>query len=272
MSVYNARNEDEFDKAIESILRQQGVELELIIYDDGSDEAGRKLLSRVLKWDEENCISYRDYRVRLISSDEHRGIARGLNSCIDIANGRFIARMDADDISKPDRLMIEAGELDVNHDIDFVGCGAYLFDDKGIYGKRMLPTHPAIDDYLKFSPYIHPTVMFRRELFDQYRYDESVVTAQCEDYELFLKLYEHGIKGMNIPECLYEYREDTDSYHRRTLKRRIREVRVRYRYFGHMHGVSTVKKAGAILRPLAGAVLPDRLIGHIKKRESTYAG
>lgn len=96
MGVYNELNKDILMEAVNSILHQTFEDFEFIIYDDGSCPEAATLLREVEGLDE---------RIKLIGQDENHGLAFSLNACIDEAKGKYIARMDADDISYPERLM-----------------------------------------------------------------------------------------------------------------------------------------------------------------------
>ena len=271
MSVYNAHNKAELESAVESVLLQKDVDLEFVIYDDGSDDSGREIIDSVTGWDRKENRSARDERIKLLRGDIRRGIAYGLNRCIEASEGKYLARMDADDVSNPMRLKVMSSWLDEHNEVFFVGCAAELFDEKGKWGVRRLEEYPGLEAYLRFSPYIHPTVMFRSELLRRFQYDESITASECEDYDLFLRLYQEGYLGCNLRQVLYRYREDHKSYSRRTLKRRIREMQVRYRYFKG-YDISFAKKTRAILRPIAGVLIPNEIIRLLKHRESRNVG
>lgn len=89
-----------------------------------------------------------------------------------------------------------------------------------------MPEIPQMADYFRYSPYIHPSVMFRRELFDQERgYLDTQETLRCEDYEIFMSLVGRGQKGYNLQESLFRYRETRESYRKRKIHYRINEAK-----------------------------------------------
>ncbi len=97
---------------------------------------------------------------------------------------------------------------------EYMWCGSNckLMDDDGIWGEGVRPENPGTEDYLKYSPYIHPTVMYRASLFKKVAgYAESKKTLRCEDYELFMRLFGLGYKGYNIQKVLLNYRVDRKS-------------------------------------------------------------
>ena len=130
-----------------------------------------------------------------------------------------------------------------------------------------MPQEPVESDYLRFSPYVHPSVMFRAEIFDDNAgYLESEETLRCEDYEIFMRLWERGLKGYNLPDILFCYREDQQSYRKRTLHARFNEAKLRFRNFRKM-GILFPFGWLYVIRPMAGALLPPGLIGLLKRSE-----
>lgn len=259
MGVYNQSDRDALRQAVRSILEQTLSNLEFIIYDDGSnDDTMRSVLEEYRQQDDRIC---------LLGEKENHGLAFSLNACIDHAKGKYIARMDADDISEPDRLETQIAFLEAHPEVDWCGCSARLFDEKGIWGRRDMPERPQKKDFLRFSPYIHPTVVYRRELLDKESgYCETDDMLRCEDYEIFMRLTEKGYCGVNLSEVLLRYRENADSYYRRTLHTRWNEAKLRWRNFREM-GLLFPGGWLYVLRPLAGWCIPVPLLRWIKQRE-----
>ena len=260
MGVYNQFDKDVLLAAVYSILNQSLTDFEFIIYDDGSYPEAAELLKEVERLDE---------RIILIGHAENHGLAFSLNECIHRARGKYIARMDADDISYPDRLQKQRDFLEQNREFSWVGCNIEVFDENGIWGRRRMPEQPQESDYLKYSPYAHPTVMYRAEIFDSNQdYAASKETLRCEDYEIFMRFRKAGLKGANLQEYLFCYRENMDSYKKRTFQHRINEARCRYRNFKAM-GILFPKGWIYILRPIAACLVPGRLLAWFKRRESS---
>ena len=261
MGVYNQKAFDQLDMAVNSILRQTFQAFEFLVYDDGSDgNVADKLEELALK----------DSRIRLFHGKENHGLAFGLNYCIHKAKGKYIARMDADDISMPDRLEKQYQFLEKHPEFGFAGCNAGLLGEQGVYGERIMPETPGADDFLAFSPYIHPSVMFRREVFEKYGlYSEAEENRRCEDYELFMRLFQKNCRGFNIQEVLFLYREDGNAFRKRKCRYRIDECRLRYTYFKKL-GILDGKGFLYTIRPLIAGVLPGRLIYRIKKGKEKH--
>lgn len=255
MGVYNQWNRQILKEAVNSILTQSLKDLEFIIYDDGSDSAVAEYIQEFAKLDE---------RIVIIGAQENHGLAFSLNACIDRAKGEYIARMDADDISLPERLEKQVEFLAGNPEYMWCGCSAYVFDEKGVWGERKMPEVPVEEDYLRFSPYIHPSVMYRAQVFEENDgYKVSKETLRCEDYEIFMRLHKAGYRGYNMQESLFKYRENQESYGKRKFRYRVNEAKVRYRNFKEMEILFPLGWI-QVLRPIAGGMVPTRFLAWIK--------
>ena len=247
MGVYNQLNKKELLQAVNSILNQTIEDIEFIIYDDGSCAEAADILKEIAALDE---------RIILIGQEENHGLAFSLNVCIGRASGKFIARMDADDISYPDRLRKQRDFLEEHPEYAWVGCCIDLFDENGVWGRRDMPAAPTEEDYLRFSPYAHPTVMYRADIFDTNSgYLESKDTLRCEDYEIFMRLRMAGLKGANMKERLFCYREDSGSFRKRNIRQRWNEAKCRFRNFKAL-GILFPKGWVYVLRPIIACLMP----------------
>lgn len=257
MGVYNQKNQLELEEAVNSILVQSFSDFEFIIYDDGSDPDAAGYLQQVAS---------KDSRIRLIRDDDNRGLAYSLNRCIDEARGRFLARMDADDISKMERLEKQVAFLKEHPEYGWVGTNAVVFENVTPWGTQIMASEPNQYNFLPFSPFVHPSVMFRREIFEENNaYHVAPETTRCEDYELFLRLYESGLRGYNIQEALYYYRQSPESFKKRTMKARLNEAKIRRQYFPKLD-VPATKKIVYTLRPVVTGLIPYRMIALYKKQ------
>lgn len=258
MGVYNQQNLEEFEKSVSSVLNQSYRNFEFLIYNDGSS------LREVNEYVEG--LRNRDPRIRVIDSRENHGLGYALNRCIAAARGQYLARMDADDISYSNRFEEEIQFLEAHPEYMWCGSNCRLMDDEGIWGDGIRPENPGTEDYLKYSPYIHPTVMYRASLFKKVAgYAESKKTLRCEDYELFMRLFGLGYKGYNIQKALLDYRVDRKAYHTRSWVNRFREGQVRYEGFRGL-GILWPKGWLYIFRPLASKLIPISLTAKAKER------
>ncbi|MGY1696304.1 glycosyltransferase [Geodermatophilus sp. SYSU D00814] len=163
-------------EAVDSVLLQQDVDLELILVLDGARAEGRAT------W-------MQDRRVRIISLPHRRGLANALSIAASGAHGRFLARMDSDDVSAPDRLSRTQEYLDSGADAAVVGTGAYLIDSDG---RRIGELRSSAGDDVRRAlvsrnRLVHSSVMMRRSAYEQVGgYNRRLV--QMEDYDLWLRL------------------------------------------------------------------------------------
>lgn len=198
MSVYNG--EEYLREAIDSILNQTFEDFEFIIVDDGSTDRIADILA-----------SYRDPRIKVINQ-KHLGIAHAKNKAVKASSGEYIAIMDADDISLPERLEVEASFLNHNRDIGIVSCSNYFVDE---YGKTIL-TRSALIGYVLIQKKLledmcvnHCSAMIRRKVFKEVGGYRRAFKCSL-DYDLFLRIAEVS-KIENIKEPLHKYRIRIDS-------------------------------------------------------------
>lgn len=256
MGVYNPASKEQLMQAMYSIEHQSMQDWEMIICDDGSEPEKSSWISEAAQIDE---------KIQIIHNEENHGLGYSLNRCLAYAKGVYIARMDADDISYPSRLARQVEFLDEHSQYQWVGSNSKLFDEQGIWGTDLRPEAPDENDFLHFSPYIHPSVMFRREVLEQCGgYSDEALTRRCEDYELFMRLHAMGHRGFNIQDVLFQYREDKDNFCRRSFLNRVREMKIRYRGFKQL-GILKVGTLQHVVRPVLAGILSPAIIRYIKK-------
>ena len=219
MSAYNPMPHF-FRRAIDSIRNQTLEDWEFIICDDCSGEKCGKFLKS---------FESTDPRIKVIRNRINSGLAVSLNKCVAHSEGRYIARMDDDDVSLPQRLEKQVAFLERHSEFSWVGCNTGLLNDNERYGERRVPECPEATDYLQYCPYIHPSVMFRRSVFDRnggYR-----KFRRGEDYEFFMRLHSLGLRGYNMQEELFLYREAPHTSRRRGYYYQLEEMGIRLRGF-----------------------------------------
>jgi len=186
-------------KALDSLLGQTGADFEVVAVDDGSTDNTAGILAEYAR---------RDSRIRVLSI-EHGGVITAANAAIDAARGMYIARMDADDESLPDRLAAQSRLLDENPDVGLVGCrirfGGCRDKCAGyahyVDWTNTVISHEAItlNRFVEF-PVPNPSIMYRRECVDEHgMYREGDFP---EDYDLLLRWLEAGVRMMKVDEEL----------------------------------------------------------------------
>jgi glycosyltransferase involved in cell wall biosynthesis len=192
MSVYDS--EKYLREAIDSILSQSFKDFEFIIIDDGSTDRSAEIIS-----------SYDDPRIRAVSNATNLGLPASLNRGLDIAAGEYIARMDADDVSLPERLARQVSYMDAHPEIAASGTWAKDIDADGReFSTRCLPFGERMKyEFWRPSPIVHPSAIIRKSHLGSLRYDIRLPHAQ--DYDLWLALRARHELG-NLPEFLLLYR------------------------------------------------------------------
>jgi glycosyltransferase involved in cell wall biosynthesis len=151
----------------------------------------------------------RDERIRVVRGDgSQKGLAARLNQCIELARGKYVARMDADDVAYPERFERQVQHLEANPDVDLLGNGAVLFKGDG----QVLGVYPTARDHEDICrrpwwgfPLAHPTWMGKRAWFLRHRYDSQLTKGQ--DQELLLRSYRVS-RFAALPDVLLGYRMD----------------------------------------------------------------
>ncbi len=207
--VYKNDFPHQVSESIDSLLHQTYPVNELIIIIDGpiSNDL-RKVVFRYSK----------EKNIKILENAINEGLSKTLNTAIRQATYPYIARMDSDDIAFPDRLERQV-KLLKEKNLDLVGGQTVEFGDNkdDIKSERKVPEdHLDIIDFMKFrSPFSHPTVLFKKSLFDKVKgYSE---TFKIEDYEFFVRCHMHKARFGNTKESLLWYRMGGDNS---TLKRR----------------------------------------------------
>ena len=196
MSVYN-EPVGWLKGSIESVLGQTFGDFEFIIVNDNPD---RRDIGDLLE-------QYRiaDDRIRIITNNENIGLTKSLNRAIKAAGGKYIARMDADDVSLPERLALQYEFLEKNDDIFLAGTAVNIVDQDGIVRHSAVKhtRHAEIvqDMFGGRLALYHPTIMFRNEGL---LYREHFETAQ--DYDFYLNLLSKNKKFANLRDILLHYR------------------------------------------------------------------
>ena len=202
---------DTIGESIDSILSQTFTDFELIIINDGSQDNTEEVIH-----------AYSDKRIRYYRNEKNEGLIYTLNRGLDLAQGKYIARMDADDISKPERLERELEYL-INNGLDVVSCVADKIDENGNVWGEIKPFNnrpEVIKDLLEIqNVIIHPTVLMRTDIIKSvggYRNFPS-----CQDYDLWLRLITNNYKIGIINENLFQFRKHRDSV---TATRRYNQI------------------------------------------------
>ncbi len=222
MSVYKSEKPEYLSCALKSIWNDQEVKPdEIIIVKDGP--LGEELNAVIDRW--HKCIGT---HLIILVNDENLGLTKSLNKGLKFASGKYIARMDSDDISTPVRLKIQRDYLDSHPDIDVLGGSIVEFNSENAnLGTRTFPKdHQSVLKYIyKASPLAHPAVMMRKSLFDiGLQYNEKYRTSQ--DIALWFDVVKSGHKIGNLEDVVLKFRRDSDVYKRRSRKKAYNEFQI----------------------------------------------
>jgi len=197
MSVFNG--ERYLSQAIESILNQTFTDFEFLIINDGSTDKSRDIV-----------LSFHDPRIRLIDNPSNFGLAKSLNIGIDLAKGKYIARMDADDISVPERLEKQINFIRLNSCYSLVFTNVELINNQGEfigYWDDDISADSS-DLILKLLPekncVAHPTLLIKRDILARFKY--LTFQKNSQDWNLWLRLASRNFKFAKINEKLLKYR------------------------------------------------------------------
>ncbi|MGE6551884.1 glycosyltransferase family 2 protein [Bacillus mycoides] len=192
MPVYNA--EKYLKDAIDSILNQTFKDFELLIINDGSTDKSVEIIN-----------SYKDTRINLINNEKNLKLIDTLNKGLKLARGKYIARMDSDDISHPRRLELQFEVMNKDPEIAICGTGMDIIGKK-ISSPFLLTETNAIKNFLFVKNcMIHPSVMFRTSILRKEGYLYNKNSLHVEDYELFQKI-SRKYKIVNLKKALLHYR------------------------------------------------------------------
>jgi glycosyltransferase involved in cell wall biosynthesis len=207
-------------EAVESVLDQEFRDFELLIVDDGSDEDTVRRLAEIAR---------ADGRIGVLHQAP-QGVAVALNLGIGAARAPYIARLDADDLARPDRLARQLAFMQAHGDVDLVGSAAQVIDGAGaVIGRIAPPTESGrIARHLRRgNPIIHSSVMMRAGLLHQLGGYRATFGA-AEDYDLWLRIAETG--GIaNLPEPLVAIRRHESNLSRLNAVRQSFSVRLAQR-------------------------------------------
>ena len=203
-------------EAVDSMLFQRFSDFELIVLNDCSPDDAEDILDR---YDDPRIVRYRGER--------NQGLANVLNVGMDMARGRYIARMDSDDISLPERFETQVNYLETHPDVDLCSCGMKLFGAKDGNWVRDADPEMVKITALFFSPILHASSVWRKDSFERFnlRFRQEMVPA--EDYDLWCRALVKGLRMVNLPDCLYLYRIRPDQATENTERTSNKEVEVR---------------------------------------------
>ena len=166
MGIYNCAST--LHEAINSIINQTFADWELIMCDDGSQDDTYNVALEYKKNYPEKII--------VLRNEKNLGLNATLNRCLKAAKGKYIARMDGDDICAAERFDEEIAVLENEPDISIVSTDMAYFDETGVWGRICHPTYPKKEDFLHGTPFCHAPCLVRREAYEVVNgYTENII-------------------------------------------------------------------------------------------------
>ena len=191
MPAYNS--EKYVGEAIESILKQTFADFELIVLNDGSTDKTPDIIKK---------YAQKDKRIKFIDNSKNQGFIKSLNQCLDVATGEYIAKMDSDDISLPNRLEKQVKYLDEHPDVGLVG-GSYQ-----VFGQREATiTFPKVIKFLDLQRWCCTSMfMLRKSIIDQNNLRFRLEYLHAEDYDFYCRFIRYAaIHNIEDVLCLYRW-------------------------------------------------------------------
>jgi len=225
MSVYNG--ETYLKEAIESIRNQTFKNWELVIINDCSTDSTAEILAD---------FSRKDERIKVHTNEVNLKLPTSLNKAISLSEGKYIARMDADDICLPDRFEKQYKFMEENTDVSLSSC-RFMTVKNGVYasgGAGGRCDSPALKAMLLVAnPILHPGVIAKAEVMKKFNYDTTLTCT--EDLDLWTRMAMENQKIEILPECLLIYRLHDKQITSTTLERQHKEViKIQQKYYGEL--------------------------------------
>ena len=223
MPAYNAA--EHIREAIDSILEQTFTDFEFLIINDGSTDNTVDIISE-----------YDDPRIKLVHNDGNKGLIYSLNYGLEIAQGKYIARMDADDIAMDTRLEKQVRFLEDNPDTSILGT-AFIF-----MGTPHEMHHPNYNEEIRIKllddgAFAHPTVMMRKDSIDSNNIRYNGDYKYIEDYQFWVEAAIKNLKMANLDEVLLQYRQHSNQVSSQKYNEQEEtKQRIKLEYLSHYFG------------------------------------
>ena len=257
MAIYNCA--DTLEEALDSLFIKQTYQgFKVILCDDCSTDNTYNVASAYTK-------KYPD-RIILLRNEKNLKLPATLNKCLEYADTEFIARMDGDDLSKPERFEKEINFLDSNKIFSLVSCAMEFFDENGVFKTAGKIPIPRKSDLKNMTPFCHAPVMIRTKALKAVNgYTVEKWTERGQDYHLWAKLLCQGFVGYNLTEPLYMMRDDKKAFKRRDFKSRMLAVKRRYKIY-QLADIPYWHLWRTLLHAVATSIIPYSIYKKIHRR------
>lgn len=241
-------------ESINSLLKQTYTNLEIIIVDDSTNQDSRDIIDSFMN----------DERVHVLREDRKLGFIRSLNKGLSSSTGKYIARMDGDDICYPDRIEKEVDFLEQNPMYAVIGGGMDIINEESVItGERKYPIN-CINFATYRNPLAHPTVMMRKENVEKGMiYNEKLKNA--EDLDLWLRYIINGYRITNLQDKLIKYRVCGDLTNKRNKQQFINDFKIRVNNFSVRHLFFSL---GSFIFGFILMIMPMKVFSKLYKKEN----
>lgn len=252
--MYNC--EGTLSETVESIINQTYTDWEIILCDDCSTDGTYNIaLSYAEKYD----------RITLLKNETNMRAGHTRNKCVEYAKGEYLAMVDADDMSLPQRFEKQVAYLDEHPEMELVASGMIVFDETGEKLIRGIGEEYPLKKLIRLSvPFMQPTMMIRKAAFEKLGgYIVNEETMRAEDLDLFYRFRLANMNGYVIQEPLVRYHETTDDLYKRSVKAAKGMIKINKKYFKLLN----VPKRWnfMIYKPLVSALIPKGIMAFYHK-------
>lgn len=255
MAIYNCA--PTLVEALDSLMGQTYQRFKVVLCDDCSTDNTYEVARKYIEQFPDKFI--------LIRNDTNRKLPYSLNRCLEYADTEYVARMDGDDISKPERFEKEITFLDRHKEYVIVSTAMEYFDENGIFKVGHPVERPSKENFIGSTPHAHAPAMIRTSvILSVGGYTDERWTRRGQDVHLWAKIYSKGYRGYNLTEPLYMMRDDISAYKRRRVKEAVFAVRRNYEIYRLMN-ISYLNVYG-LIRPLLVALLPKFIYDKVHKQ------
>ena len=256
ISVYKSEKPCYLDSSLESVIKNQTLKPNnVIIVEDGPLTTG--LYDVISKW-----CNNPDVPITIIKNEVNMGLTKSLNRGLEYVNTDLVARMDSDDMARPNRFELQVKFFNENPNIDILGGAIHEMDENGndLCDRYYPLDHESVcKSICKANPIAHPTVMIRKRVFDSgLKYNERFRTNQ--DLALWFDCILAGYKLANLRNVILLFRRQSSVYNRRKKKKNLwREFYIYCDGIFRLNGIFTIKYAYPIMR-LCLKLLPTPIV------------
>lgn len=244
-------------EALDSLYAQTYQDFKVILCEDGSSDNTYEVAAQYAA-SHDNII--------LIRNEKNMGLNHTLNRCLELADTEYVARMDGDDISLPERFEKEINFLDEHPEYAFVSSPMIYYDEQGEFRRGKQHNDPSGLDFLHGRTFCHAPVMMRLTAYRAVGgYTVSDYLLRLEDQHLWLKLYQQGYKGYCLEQPLYMMRDDRNATRRRNFKARRNEIFMRLRICRAFH-LPWWHYPESVIVPMLKWAMPTWLYDHFHRK------